>query len=327
MVDWDGARYEPGTEAGHYESWFVRATDPEGKRAFWIRYTIFSPRGRGQDAVGELWAVAYDRAAHRVVAAKQVTPVANCAFARDCLNVTIGDAQLSDRGLRGSATANARTIRWDLEMACDHPPIRLLPSRLYSTPIPRAKSVVTRPLARFTGTIDIDGTPTAITHWLGSQNHNWGSRHTDRYAWGQVAGFDGAPDVFLECGTARLKLGPVWTPPLSPVVLRLGSETLVWNSVVSALRARSSYAPFHWHLQSAASHGHIELRISASAEDVVALRYRNPPGDEKICLNTNIARCELALDRPRQPRLTLQSSSAAFEILVEQPPPGFIPVV
>ena len=58
---WNAARYETGTAAGHYESWFQRANDPSGRRAFWIRYTIFAPRGRPADAVGELWAIAFQR--------------------------------------------------------------------------------------------------------------------------------------------------------------------------------------------------------------------------------------------------------------------------
>lgn len=327
MADWDGTRYEPGTERGHYESWFVRATDPAGERAFWIRYTIFSPRGRASEAVGELWAITYERSAHRVVAVKQSTPIANCTFAHHRLDVAIGAATLGSQTLQGSASANGHTIRWNLEMTSSSLPILLLPERLYETAIPRAKSVVTRPLARFTGRIDVDDTTMAITHWVGSQNHNWGSRHTDRYAWGQVSGFDAAPNAFLECGTARLKLGRVWTPPLSPIVLRLGTETLTWNGVFCAMRARSSYAPFHWHLQSAAKHGRIDLHISANAHDVVALRYRNPPGDENICLNSNIAHCELALERPGRPKMELRSNCAAFEILDAKPPPGLYPAL
>jgi hypothetical protein len=35
-------------------------------------------------------------------------------------------------------------------------------------------------------------------------SHNWGSQHTDRYAWAQVCGFDSAPDVFLECAKTCL---------------------------------------------------------------------------------------------------------------------------
>jgi hypothetical protein len=38
-------------------------------------------------------------------------------------------------------------------------------------------------MARFIGTITLNGQPIEIDNWVGSQNHNWGVRHTDRYAW------------------------------------------------------------------------------------------------------------------------------------------------
>src|SRR5512144_2983245 len=102
---WNGARYEPGMTIGHYESWFQRANDASGRRAFWIRYTIFAPRGRPNDAVGELWAIAFDREGARgargarIVAVKQVHPINTCAFARDRLDVAIGAARLDGGAL------------------------------------------------------------------------------------------------------------------------------------------------------------------------------------------------------------------------------------
>lgn len=315
MANWNGARYQPGTDRGHYESWFVRATDPRGLRAFWLRYTVFSPRGPGHDAVGDLWAVVSDRATGVIAPVKQSFPIASCSFAADRLDVQLGDARLTDRAVVGTATESGHAIRWDLALAGGGPPLLLLPDYLYNAPFPRAKSVVCRPLARFSGTIEVDGTALTIADWVGSQNHNWGSRHTDRYAWGQVAGFDDAPDAFLECSTARLKLGPVWTPPLSPVVLRLGAETLTWNGLVSAVRNRGTYSPFHWRIRGAANHGAIEVRMDANEADAVSLRYPNPPGGEKRCRNTNLAQCEVVLDRPGQPPVTLRTNRAAFEIL------------
>lgn len=324
---WNGARYTPGSDAGHYESWFLRANDPGGDRAFWIRYTIFAPADRPADAVGELWAISFERAAKRIVAVKQVVPIARCQFAPDTLDVTIGDARLDGSALRGSASANGHTITWDLRYAGGQDPLLLLPERLYRTPLPRAKALVGGPLAKFTGTLEVDGTPLVITEWVGSQNHNWGSRHTDRYAWGQVAGFDEAPDAFLECSTARLRIGPVWTPWMSPVVLRLGTETLGWNGLVRAVRARGRYAGYDWHIETGDRQGSLELRIHADPHEFVALRYGNPPGGSKICLNSKIARCELTLRRPGRPALTLRSSRAAFEIVDDTAPPGVVPVV
>jgi hypothetical protein len=326
---WNGARYAPGMTTGHYESWFLRANDASGRRAFWIRYTIFAPRGRPDDAVGELWAIAFDREGARgaqIVAVKEVHPIRSCSFARDRLDVAIGAARLDDGALHGAATSNGHTLAWDLRYTGGQPPLLFLPERLYAAPVPKAKSLVGRPLARFTGTLTIDGEPLAIDDWVGSQNHNWGSRHTDRYAWGQVAGFDEAPDAFLECSTARIKIGPVLTPRLSPVLLRLGGETLAWNGLARAIRARGHYAPYDWRIETAGPAGAIAISIRAAAADFVALRYDNPPGGVKICLNSKIARCEVTLARGGVTTV-LRSSRAAFEILDDTAPPGVQPAV
>ena len=66
--DWNSSRFQPADAGGHYESWFQRANHPSRPQAFWIRYTIFSPKGRPQDAVGELWAVYFDGEAKEAVA-------------------------------------------------------------------------------------------------------------------------------------------------------------------------------------------------------------------------------------------------------------------
>jgi hypothetical protein len=323
---WNAARYTPGSDAGHYESWFQRANDAAGRRAFWIRYTIFVPEGRGSAAVGELWAIAFDRQDNRIVAVKQEVPIAACAFSRDRLDVRIGEARLDDTMLRGSAAANGHTIAWDLTFDGGQEPLLLLPPRLYPARLPRAKALVGRPLAQFSGAITVDGTRVAIERWVGSQNHNWGSRHTDRYAWGQVAGFDDQPDAFLECSTVRLRIGPLWTPWMSPVVLRLRGETLSWNSLPRAIRARGHYEPYDWRIETSNADGSLALHIHAEPGDFVALRYPNPPGGTKICMNSKLARCELTLRRGGQ-TTELRSSRAAFEILDDTAPPGAVPVV
>ena len=202
-----------------------------------------------------------------------------------------------------------------------------MPHRMYSLPLPRAKTVVPQPLARFTGTITVDGKSQASTRWVGSQNHNWGSRHTDRYAWGQVAGFDDQPDAFLECSTARLKVGPVMTPPLSVAALRLGDEVLSCTGLYYAVRALGAYAPYQWHLETTGKPGTLDVRISADPSEFVALRYPNPPGGTKICLNSKLAHCEITVRRPNLAPLVLRSSRAAFEILADTAPPGVEPSV
>lgn len=316
---WNGARFTAGSPAGHYESWFQRANDASGRRAWWIRYTIFSPAERPGDAVGELWAIAFDKQTGKIVAVKDVVPIDECRFAKDALNVAIGDARLDDEHLRGSATANGHTIAWDLRYGGGRGPLLLLPEALYAWPVPRSKSLVGRPLARFTGTLTVDGERLVIDDWVGSQNHNWGSKHTDRYAWGQVCGFDEDPDAFLEVATARLKLGPVWTPWMSPVVLIVGGETLGWNALPRAIRADGHYdlRRREWTIATESKLGQLAVRMSAPPEHFVALRYGNPPGGAKTCLNSKIATCEVTLVRNgKTTRLT--SHRAAFELLEDQ---------
>jgi hypothetical protein len=179
----------------------------------------------------------------------------------------------------------------------------------------------------FSGSIEVDGTTLAITDWVGSQNHNWGSRHTDRYAWGQVAGFDEDPSAFLECSTARLKIGPLWTPPMSPVVLRTRDEVFSYNGLPRAIRALGSYAPYQWHIETTGKQGTLDIRIEAEPRDFVALRYLNPSGGSKTCLNSKVARCEVNVQRPGRAPLRLRSSRAAFEILGDTAPAGITPAV
>jgi hypothetical protein len=320
---WNGARFVEGGAQGHYESWFQRANHRERPLAFWIRYTIFAPRGRPDAAIGELWAVFFDGERRRVVAVKEEHPIAACRFSSSLLEVTIAGAHLDHARLEGSASRGGHTIRWSLAYDSPEPPLFLLPLRLYDAPFPKAKALVGSPFARFEGSLEVDGERVPIESWIGSQNHNWGSRHTDRYAWGQVAGFDDAPDAFLELSSARVRLGPVMTPQMTPIVLRVGGREHRLHGVTRALRARARYEPFHWSFESADDEVRIAGTIAAPAWSFVALPYRNPPGGIKTCLNSKIARCDLTVERRGEATRTMSTAwRAAFEIVTDDPPPA-----
>lgn len=153
----------------------------------------------------------------------------------------IGDATLKEGALVGRAGSGLREIVWDLRYEGGGPPVFDLPLDRYAAQFPKAKALVGAPMAVFNGVICADGSPIEIKEWVGSQNHNWGSRHTDSYVWGQVCGFDNAPESFLEIASVRLRIGPVWSPTITPLALRhLGNE-YVWNSILRGLRTKSAY--------------------------------------------------------------------------------------
>jgi hypothetical protein len=310
QVNW--AQYEPGRTRGHYESFYLRANHPSEPLAFWLRYTIFAPHGRPEDAEGELWAVVFDPS---ITSAYVAVPLAECAFGRAAFDVRVAGATLDGTSLRG----RAGDISWDLRYTGDQPPLYLLPARFYRGGFPKAKSLVARPLARFTGGLTVAGRRIPVDGWLGSQNHNWGSRHTDRYAFGQVAGFDGEPDSFLELATVRTKVGPVWIPQLTPLVLRHRGHEYALTSLSTSRRARATVSATSWTFASSSPEVAIRGEISAPADAFVVLEYRNPPGGIKYCHNTKIAKCTLDFTDKRSGATTRLGSahSALFEILTD----------
>ena len=315
-------RYQSGQPAGHYESFFLRANHPDRPLAFWIRYTLFSPNRRPEKALGELWAISFDGETHQHVAVKKEVPLAECVFKTAAFFVTVGEPCLEPGKLHGAVASGKHRISWNLTFSGDAEALFLLPLNLYDAALPKAKSLVGLPMAIYNGSLSVDGEKMVLANWVGSQNHNWGVQHTDLYAWGQVAGFDNHPDSFLELATARLKIGPLWTPPMTPIVLRHRGEEIALNNMMQTLRARGSFRYFEWHFRSETKDLLLEGRIAAPREAFVGLRYYNPPGGNKYCLNTKIASCELKVvckrnDRAGAPEILATQHRAAFEILTD----------
>jgi hypothetical protein len=271
--DFNFARYRTGQAAGHYESYFLRANHPTQPREFWVRYTIFSPSLRPRDAIGELWAVVFDAIAGRHVVAKTEAPIDRPTRTPGASSESaIRTANwLSLNVHRAGSTSN--TITWNLRYEGGAPPVFDLPPGRYDSNFPKAKALVAVPMTRFTGTITVNDDALAIDNWVGSQNHNWGGQHTDRYAWGEVCGFDNAPDSFLEVASARVKIGPLWSPLMTPLVLRHAGREYACNSLWRGLRARASYDYFLWRFASKDRSAKLDGEIRAPREAFVGLKY------------------------------------------------------
>ncbi|MEJ5362173.1 MAG: hypothetical protein WHV26_08920 [Spirochaetota bacterium] len=317
-------RYIPGKN-GHYESFFVRANHPHKPLAFWIRYTIFQPKGKPENAIGELWAIIFNGENDKHTALKVEYPISRCSFSKDDFNIVIGDAVLTPGALQGTITYNGQKIQWDLTFTGNEDPVFLFPPKLYTTKLPKAKSLVGLPNALFNGTINVNGATMTIDNWVGSQNHNWGSKHTDYYAWGQVCGFDNEPDAFLELATARIKIGPLWTPFMTPIVLRYKGTEYALNTLGESF-GRAHFGHFYWDFNAKKSGISIEGSIFALSKDFVCLPYYNPPGGIKHCLNTKIASCQLICTIGNEEIILQTQNRCAFEILTDDSGHGLEPL-
>jgi hypothetical protein len=110
------------------------------------------------------------------------------------------------------------------------------------------------------------------------------------------------------------------TPPATLAVLRLGGQEHRLNALARAYRASAKLEDFEWAIGSESDTIALRGRIRAPRDAFVGLRYPNPPGGMKYCLNTKIAACDL--------QVTLKSTGttevlgtrnhAAFEILTDR---------
>jgi hypothetical protein len=121
-----------------------------------------------------------------------------------------------------------------------------------------------------------------------------------------------------------LRIGPFWTPPLTPLVLRHRQREYALTGLVQGLRARGSFDYFNWKFTSETAEVVIDGVISAPRDAFVGLAYRNPPGGVKHCLNSKIARCTLRFhDKRAGISESLEATNrAAFEILTSDPDHG-----
>ena len=307
---------QPGV--GHYESWFQRANHPTRPLGFWIRYTIFVPADAPGAAQGELWAIYFDGERDSICAAKQELPLAMCRFDPEGLDARIGASLLDYERLVGEVGGGAQTLTWSLRYAGGQAPLLNLPRRSYELGFPKAKVLVGSPNCVYQGELRVNGETIAIDGWVGSQNHNWGPKHTDRYAWAQVCGFDDAPDTFLDVASVQLKVGPLWTPKLTSLVLRVEGREFALNTPLRWLAGRSRYDYRDFRFATSSRDIDIEGRVVAPAKRFVALPYRNPPGGTKTCLNSKIATCELRYRlRGGFDRHLRSEHRSAFEVITD----------
>ena len=314
---WNQVRYEPKSKKGHYESYFFRANHPSKPLAFWLRYTIFVPKEKQRNSLGELWGIFFDGETHTVSAGKSEYPLGSCQFSSQGLSITMPHAQAESGQLHGEIQA-PNHLQWDLTYQSTQEPLLLLPEKLYTAPLPKAKAVVGSPLAKFNGQFTVNGKIYELNDWIGSENHNWGEKHTDQYAWGQVSGFDNNENVFLEAISGKVKLGPVLSPLFTIMVLRVSGKDYCFNNLAQAFKAKAHYDFFEWHFKSKTKEAEIEGVIRAPKEHFVALTYYNPPGGNHTCLNSKIASCEVTFKQGSETLSLKSQSRAAFEILTDR---------
>ncbi|MBM4346437.1 MAG: hypothetical protein FJ100_23925 [Deltaproteobacteria bacterium] len=327
----DNAPRWPGS-GGHVESWFVRANDPNGRRALWCKLTILSPL-QG-DPVAEAWAIAFD--GDRTLGLRSTVPLRDADVRDPVAGLRVADCRMdlgAPAAASGSIAMGSDCLRWDLTWAADAgnagAPLSLLPSRLLlRTGFPRSKLLTPCPAATFSGTFWWDDHCIRVDGWRGMQGHNWGREHAAEYAWGQCL-FDDAPDgpVMAEAVTARLRVAGRLTPPISGLVVRQGGRQWRFDALVDLWRQEAQVGERDWTLRMRGPDGAAELRLDGGDAPFACLGYGNPDGTTRYCWNTKLARAELRVEpRNGRPFSCASAHGGALELLRPRPIAGALVV-
>jgi hypothetical protein len=279
-------------QAPYYESRYIRANHPEQPLALWLRETLLLPTAG--DPVADVWVMVFDPDGAGNRALKEPYSIDAAAYEYDNWTARIGATSIDDRSAQGVVTGRNRSARWDLRITPgSEDMVKLLTDRAYKARIPTAKTTVRHPLAQFDGQVELDDTRLVLDGWTGSVNHNWGTRHTPAYAFGQVCGFDDAPDSSLEIVTARAAIGPVLTPAATLFVFRHAGQEFAVRSILGSLHTHGRYQPFTWAFGARVGDQTIEGEIVAEPADVIGLTYTDTDGGSKFCYNSAIATCRI----------------------------------
>lgn len=312
MRDLARLRYRDASARGHVESWFLKANDPCGRRAVWLKWTVWAGERAPARAVAETWAVTFGTSAGPT-AAKSITPFRSARFERHGLGVAIDGCTLSVTAARGRVESGGRAIADDLSIAAlGHPVGHHAADWMYSPAFPGRKLSSPVSTALVSGQVDIGEEHWALVDWPGMVGHNWGRRHPEAYAWGHCNAWDDGDDLVLEGFTARGS--GVIVPAVTMLWARHRGVGYGFDTLISVARNRGAMTPRRWTFRGADREASIEGEMWAETDDMVGLFYPNPDGTMCHGLASMIANAEVTLRLPRLPSRTMRSSRAALEI-------------
>jgi hypothetical protein len=305
---------ELALSAGHYESFYLKASHPTDPVSVWIRYTVH--KRRGTEPLGSLWFVLFDAREPGPWAVKQTTPDVDAGSDH---YIRIGEASFDAGRAFGAAAADAperREASWDLSYSSSEPPFHHLPRDfMYRAPLPRTKLLSPYPDARFSGRVEAGGRTVDLGGWRGMVGHNWGAQHAERWIWLQGAGFDGHDDAWLDAALGRIEVGRWTTPWIANGVLALDGRRHRLGGLGSARRTEVSERPDGATFTLPGRNVTVQGQVGADRKDFVGWIYADPDGSEHNTVNCSIADLVLTVSRPAEPPLTLQlASGAVYEL-------------
>ena len=313
-----------GHDAGHYESFYIKAIQPAGGRAIWIRHTVH--KRPGEQTTAAVWFTLFDADAAGPIATK-------ASFGADELSapqggyIRVDGATLAPGRAVGEVMTTELEASWDLRFDDPGKPFHHLPyERLYDASLPRTKFLSPYPSARYDGEVTVGGERIEVVGWPGMIGHNWGAEHAERWVWIQGSELAGQPGSFLDIAAGKIKLGPLTTPWVANGMLRIDGTEHRLGGFDRILSTKVDDEPTSCRFEISGKGVKLRGRVSSEPRNFVAWVYADPKGPEHNTLNCSISDLALEVEqRGRKPRRLELAGGAAYEIGMRQTDHG-IPV-
>lgn len=300
--------------AGGYESFYVRAVDPERARSVWLRHTVL--QAPGGSPIGSAWLTVFD--------AEQPAPLAYKASESDPATdgwLRVGDSVFGPGGVHGAAGP----AEWDLDWVSHEPPLRHLPkSFMYTAPLPRTKLESPHPTVSVSGRVTLNNTTITLDGWPGMVGHNWGAQHADRWIWLHGTLFEDRPDDWLDLAIGRVRVGPVLTPWVANGVISINGERLrVGGTAIAHVHEQPSALD----LRVGGPDADVRLTVHGNRAQTAVWRYADPDGHEHHVANCSIAELEaVVIPHGRTSQVLRTAHGGTYELGAREAPAG-LPVL
>jgi hypothetical protein len=298
-------------KAGHYESFYLKLTQPGGGRGAWIRHTVHK-RPKEQPTCA-LWFVLFDASAAGPRATKRQFGADELASSPDTY-IRVAGATLTHGRATGRVETPALDARWDLTFTDEHEPFHHLPRpALYRRKLPKTKFLSPYPDAVFNGRLEVGGERIAVEGWRGMIGHNWGAEHAERWIWVQGSGFEGrSPEDYFDMAVGRIKVAGGTTPWVGNGMLMLAGEAHRLGGFGRIPSTEVSEKPTAAQFELRGKRIKVSGAVRAPAKDFVAWIYADPVGPEHNTLNCSISDLDLdlELDGRSAGRLSVRGTAA-----------------
>jgi hypothetical protein len=269
---------------GRLEVWYASATDTASGMGLWLHYELVSPTDG--DACLHGWIAAFPRDLPPSVVRFGPEPVKSADPEwMTGTTFSIGPDRM---------TGNVNGTTWDLTWKSAEQPLWTMSRGTWQREVLPSSHVVFAPKAQLAGTVRIEGVDYPIDA-IGNLSHIYGHGNAQRWGW-LHADLDG--DTTLEV-IAAVGRRPAMRriPPLSFVQLRRSGKDWPANPLATAALFRAKLGRPEWSVRGIVGTQRLSVTVKQPEDRCVYLDYTDPDGGQAICSNTEIADCDVTLEK------------------------------